>query len=120
MGLLPVPDIILATMAPKSTMGAMKAMKAPVVKSSTKAMKSGSKAMTKGALAEALATSTDLKKADCTKVINSLAEIVGKEVKKTGKVILPGIAMIKTRVRPATKAGKRMMFGQEVVVKAKP
>merc|ERR1711862_958139 len=56
-----------------------------------------------GALAEAVATSTGLKKADCTKVINSLAEIVGKEVKKTGKVILPGIAMIKTRVRPATK-----------------
>merc|ERR1711879_336279 len=98
------PDLLVAqlpTMAPKSTMKAMKAM-------------------TKGALAEALASGTDLKKADCTKVLNSLAEIVGKEVKKTGKVILPGIAMIKTRVRPATKAGKRMMFGQEVVVKAKP
>jgi hypothetical protein len=28
--------------------------------------------------------------------------------------------MLKTRVKPATKAGKREMFGKTVVVKAKP
>ena len=28
--------------------------------------------------------------------------------------------MIKTRLKPATKAGKREMFGKVVVVKAKP
>ena len=28
--------------------------------------------------------------------------------------------MIKTRAKPATKAGKRMMLGKEAVVKAKP
>ena len=28
--------------------------------------------------------------------------------------------MIKTRKKAATKAGKRMMFGKEVIVKAKP
>ena len=28
--------------------------------------------------------------------------------------------MIKARAKPATKAGKRMMLGKEVVMKAKP
>ena len=28
--------------------------------------------------------------------------------------------MIKTRQKPATKAGKRQMFGKEVLVKAQP
>merc|ERR1712157_479459 len=74
----------------------------------------------KAALAEALAEGTELKKSECLKVLTSLAEVVTKEVKKTGKVTIPGVAMIKTRVKPATKAGKREMFGKVVVVKAKP
>merc|ERR1719497_13257 len=91
----------------------MKSMKA------MKAMK-GAKVMTKGGLAEALATATELKKSECIKVLTSLAEVVATEVKKTGKVTLPGVAMIKTRVKPATKAGKREMFGKVVMVAAKP
>merc|ERR1719229_2023582 len=93
-------------MAPKA-MKAMKAMK-------------GAKTITKGGLAEALATSTELKKSDCSKGLTSLAEVVTKELKKTGKVTVPGICMIKTRVKPATKAGKREMFGKVVKVAAKP
>merc|ERR1719476_265324 len=85
-----------------------------------KSMKAAAKSITKGALAEALATATELKKSDCSKVMTSLAEVVSKEVKKTGKVIIPGVAMIKTRVKPATKAGKREMFGKVVMVAAKP
>merc|ERR1719497_240705 len=91
----------------------MKSMKA------MKAMK-GAQVLTKTGLAEALATATELKKSECTKVLTSLAEIVAKEVKKTGKVTLPGVAMIKARVKPATKAGKREMFGKVVMVAAKP
>ena len=64
--------------------------------------------------------STELKKSDVLKVLTSLAEVVQKEVKKTGKVTLPGMCMVKTRVKPATKAGKREMFGKVCVVKAKP
>jgi len=52
--------------------------------------------------------------------LDSLASLASKEVKKTGKVIVPGVCMIKTRLKPATKAGKREMFGKVVVVKAKP
>lgn len=41
-------------------------------------------------------------------------------MKKAGKFILPGLAMIKTRRKKATKGGKRMMFGKEVKVKPQP
>merc|ERR1712203_68497 len=88
-------------------------------KAMKKAMKAGAKALTKGGLCEALATSTGLKKSECSKVLDGLAAVASKEVKK-GKVTIPGVCMIKTRVKPATKAGKREMFGKVVVVKAKP
>merc|ERR1712228_541946 len=85
-----------------------------------KAMKSRTGAMSKGALAEALASQFDLKKSVCGKLIGSLAEIGGQEVKSNGIFTLPGLCRIKTRRKPATKAGKRIMFGKEVVVKARP
>merc|ERR1712203_475760 len=96
-------SLLVAAMAPKS----MKAMKS-------------AKSITKTGIADAVAGATELKKSECMKVITSLADVVSKEVKKTGKVVLPGICMLKTRVKPATKAGKREMFGKVVVVKAKP
>mmetsp|Transcript_95189 Transcript_95189/g.116543 ORF Transcript_95189/g.116543 Transcript_95189/m.116543 type:complete len:116 (+) Transcript_95189:92-439(+) len=98
-------------------MAPAKAMKAKKV--AMKAMK-GQKAMTKGALLGELATATELKRSDVSKVLDTLAEIGTGEVKKAGKFVLPGLCMIKTRQKPATKAAKRMMFGKEVVVKAKP
>ncbi|CAJ1382876.1 unnamed protein product [Effrenium voratum] len=76
--------------------------------------------MSKGALADALANAVDLKKSEVNKVLDALAEIGSKEVKKAGKLTIPGLCMIKTRKKKATKAGKRMMFGKEVKVKAKP
>merc|ERR1712056_172489 len=89
-----------------SSMAPMKAMNA--------------KAMTKGAIAEALSTSTETKKSLCGQILNSLAEIVTQEVKSTGVFTIPGVCKIKTRVEPATKAGKREVFGKVVMVKAKP
>merc|ERR1712087_437050 len=86
-----------------------------------KAMKkSGAKPMTKGGLAEALAEQTDLKRSECMKVLNSLGEVGAQQVKKVGKFVLPGLCMVKTRLKPATKAGKREVFGKVVMVKAKP
>merc|ERR1712125_46192 len=99
------------TFALKSSMAPMKAMKA---------MKGGSKAMTKGGLAEALATETELKKSECMKVVNSLADIATQHVKSAGIFTIHGLCRIKTRMKPATKAGKREIFGKEVMVKAKP
>eukprot|EP00411_Alexandrium_monilatum_P021224 CAMPEP_0175215054 /NCGR_PEP_ID=MMETSP0093-20121207/17020_1 /TAXON_ID=311494 /ORGANISM="Alexandrium monilatum, Strain CCMP3105" /LENGTH=61 /DNA_ID=CAMNT_0016508417 /DNA_START=50 /DNA_END=232 /DNA_ORIENTATION=+ len=47
--------------------------------------------MTKGALAEALATSCEMKKAAASKLLASLAEIATGEVKKSGVFTLPGL-----------------------------
>merc|ERR1740120_103569 len=40
-----------------------------------KAMKAGAKALTKGALCDAIAASTELKKSECSKVLDSLAAL---------------------------------------------
>merc|ERR1712151_1242651 len=82
------------SIAPSTAMAPMKAMKA------MKGGMKGGKPMSKGALAQALADGT--------------------EVKKVGKCTIPGLCMIKTRLKPATKAGKKEIFGKLVMVKAKP
>merc|ERR1712096_70922 len=93
-------------------MGSMKAMKS---------MKGGAtKVMTKGALLKALATENELNTKDCSNVLDSLVTIATTEVKKTGVFTIPGLCRIKTRRKPATKAGVRMIFGKETKVKAKP
>merc|ERR1711971_879599 len=79
-----------------------------------KSMKTGAKAMTKGALAKALATEHGLKQKACSDVLNSITDIATKEVKKTGLFTLHGLCRIKTRTKPATKAGVRNVFGKEV------
>merc|ERR1711933_603066 len=85
-----------------------------------KSMKAGAKAMSKGALAKALATEHGLRQKACAEVINSVVAIATQEVKKTGVFTVPGLCRLKTRSKPATKAGVRMMFGKETKVKAKP
>ena len=84
--------------------GAMKAMKAKAQAMKAKKV-STAKVMTKGGLTGELANSTELKKADISTILNTLAEIGTKEVKKSGKFVLPGLVMIKTRDKPAKKAG---------------
>merc|ERR1711972_86068 len=91
-------------------MGEMAPMKA------MKAMKGGAKPMSKGALAEALAGECELKRKECAKVVGTLAEIAATQVKSVGKFVLPGVCMVKTRLKPATKAGKREVFGKVVMV----
>merc|ERR1719330_1911954 len=84
------------------------------------AMKKPIRAMSKGALADAVATQCELKRVACTKLIDALAGIATKEVKKTGVFAVPGLCRLKLRTKPATKAGKREVFGKVVMVKAKP
>merc|ERR1719301_212372 len=84
------------------------------------AMKAGAKAMTKGAMIKTLAEQHEMKTKVCSGLLESLANLATAEVKKTGVFTIPGLCRIKTRVKPATKAGVRMAFGQEVKVKAKP
>merc|ERR1712066_335905 len=71
-----------------------------------KAMKKAGPLMTKGGLAQSIADELEMKKKDVTTVLDSLASIAATEVKKAGKFTIPGVAMVKTRLKPATKAGK--------------
>merc|ERR1719149_107714 len=95
-------------------MAPMKSMKS--MKSS---MKSGAKAMSKGGICAALAAKHEMKPKACSELLESLAALALAEVKKTGIFPIPGLARIKTRVKPATKAGIRNIFGKDVKVKAK-
>merc|ERR1711924_82916 len=80
----------------------------------------GVKSMSKGAICDALTWATESKKSEMGKILDALAELATKETKSTGKFTIPGVCMVKTRHKPATKADKRMAFGKEVKVKAKP
>merc|ERR1712066_1047591 len=78
------------------------------------------KAMTKGAIAKAIAEEYELKQTVASQIINSLAELGTKEVSTNDIFTFPGLCRIKTRVKPATKACKKEIFGEMRMVKAKP
>merc|ERR1712032_267252 len=82
--------------------------------------KAAVRAMSKGGIAEALATACEVKKTVASKCLDELARVATQEVKKTGVFTVPGLARLKIRTKPATKAGKREVFGKVVMVKAKP
>ena len=82
--------------------------------------KTAVRAMTKSNIAKALSTGLELKQKVCSNLLNSLTTIASKECKKTGLFSIPGLCRLKTRTKPATKAGKREIFGKVVMVKAKP
>merc|ERR1711972_452624 len=103
---LPTPPPPACNMAPSPMKG--KAMKGPI------------KVMTKSAIAKAIAEEHEVKASVATKIINSLADIGTKEVTSTGKFTFPGLVMVKTRVKPATKACKKEVFGKMCDVKARP
>jgi len=85
-----------------------------------KSMKAGGKPMTKTALAQTIADGAEMKRKDVVAVLDSLHGVAASELKKAGKFTIPGVCMVKTRQKPATKAGKREVFGKVVMVKAKP
>merc|ERR1719359_1735228 len=82
--------------------------------------KKGVKSMPKSGIADALATACETKRSEMSKVLDALSELAEKETKGTGKFTIPGICVVKTRHKKATKAGKRMAFGKEIKCKAKP
>merc|ERR1719201_1420008 len=86
-----------------------------------KAMKkaAGKRAMTGGDIQKAIAEKTGLKSKEIKGVFSELQTIAYKEVAKTEKFVIPQLVMLKLKHKPATKAGKRMMFGKEVKVAAK-
>merc|ERR1711934_1338335 len=89
---------------------AMKAMKKKAV---------SAKAMTKTGIADSLAAKSGLKKAEVSKVLDDFASLATTEVKKAVKFTIPGLCMLKTRVKPARKAGTAQAFGETIKVKAR-
>merc|ERR1711939_1108814 len=75
-------------------------------------------AMAKSGIAAAIAEETELKKSDVSKVLVALTGVATEQVTKAGKFAIPGLVMLKKKVKPARAAGKKMMFGKEVKVKA--
>merc|ERR1712226_947872 len=78
------------------------------------------RAMTKGAIAETVAAACEIKKSVAVKALDVLAATATAETKKAGVFCVPGLCRLKIRTKPATKAGKREVFGKVVMVKAKP
>merc|ERR1719240_843631 len=85
-----------------------------------KAMRSmkGKPAMTSGAITAKIAEKTDLKPKEVKSVLSALNDIAYSEVKKTEKFTIPQLCIVKLKHKAATKAGKKVMFGKEVRVKA--
>merc|ERR1719445_1818240 len=76
--------------------------------------------MTRTGIANALATATEFKKAECAKMLQSLADLGTQQVKAIGKFTIPGLCTLKSRTKAAVKAGKRSIGGKMMLVRAKP
>ena len=73
--------------------------------------------MTKSQLIEKIATETEISKKEVKGVLETLASVGYKELKKSGVFLLPGFAK-----KPATKArkGTNPFTGEPMTFKAKP
>ena len=78
--------------------------------------------LTKSQLIEKIATDTELAKRDVKGVLETLAEIGYKELKKNGLFLVPGFAKFVVIKKPATKArkGTNPFTGEPMTFKAKP
>jgi DNA-binding protein HU-beta len=78
--------------------------------------------MTKSQLIEQIATASELAKKDVKGVMEALATIGYKELKKNGVFVVPGFAKFVVIKKPATKArqGTNPFTGEPMTFKAKP
>lgn len=78
--------------------------------------------MTKSQLIEKIATETEICKKELKGVLETLASIGYKELKKSGVFLLPGFAKFVVIKKPATKArkGTNPFTGEPMTFKAKP
>ena len=78
--------------------------------------------LTKSQLVEKIAQLQELAKKDVKGMMDALAEVGHKELKKNGVFVVPGFAKFVVVKKPATKARKGInpFTGQEMMFKAKP
>merc|ERR1712146_329037 len=85
-----------------------------------KVMKQKAVSMPKSGITTTLAEKTGLEKKAVAGVVDSFVQLATAEVKKAGKFTIPGLCMLKTKIRPARKAGTSMAFGKQIKVKSRP
>ena len=73
-----------------------------------------------GRLAKAIAAEHKIKAAVASGILKSLAATGAKEVTSAGKFSIPGLVMIKTHTKPATRACTKHVFGKMCVVAERP
>jgi DNA-binding protein HU-beta len=78
--------------------------------------------MTKSQLIEKISETTELSKKDVKGVIETMATLGYKELKKSGVFLVPGFAKFVVVKKPATKArkGTNPFTGEAMTFKAKP
>jgi nucleoid DNA-binding protein len=78
--------------------------------------------LTKSQLIEKIASENEIAKKDVKGVLETLASVGYKELKKTGVFLLPGFAKFVVVKKPATKArkGTNPFTGEPMTFKAKP
>jgi nucleoid DNA-binding protein len=101
-----------------------KTKKASAKKTSTRKITAVKEPMTKSAIMDEIAQNTDLTKKQVSSVIDELAVLIERHIKKRGpgKLILPGLMKIEVKRKPATKARKGInpFTREETMFKAKP
>ena len=92
--------------------------------SKKKAGKVGDKPPTKSEILAYLAEETELSKSDVTAVLDSLSDLIGKNIGGRGPGVfnMPGLFKVKRITKKATKARKGInpFTGEEMMFKAKP
>ena len=107
-------------------MGTRKTTKRAQVKKATPTRKitAVKKPMTKSAIINEISENTELSKKQVSSVIDELAILIERHIKKRspGQFTLPGLMKIEVKKKPATKARKGInpFTGEETVFKAKP
>jgi len=80
--------------------------------------------MTKSAIINELADKSELSKKQVSSVVDELAILIERHIKKRapGKFVLPGLMKIEVKRKPATKARKGInpFTGENTIFKAKP
>jgi len=99
--------------------------KASVTKSTpTRKITAVKKPMTKSAIIGEIALNTELNKKQVSSVLDELAILIERHIKKRspGQFILPGLIKIEVKKKPATKARKGFnpFTKEETIFKAKP
>lgn len=82
------------------------------------------KPMTKSAIINELTQNTGLNKKQVSSVLDELAILIERHIKKRapGQFTLPGLMKIEVKKRPATKKreGRNPRTGEKMIIKAKP